>query len=154
MLALGRARRLLEPGALALVGALTCQPGAAGEVYQWQDASGRTVFSQQAPTGTKALKIQKQGGKPVSAASPTPATAPQASTAAVKPPPPAPLSEEDKAKLARGCEQAQTALKLLRENSRPRYIDEQGQRVYMTEAMKAERTADAERKAADYCREP
>jgi hypothetical protein len=63
-----------------------------------------------------------------------------------------PLTPEEQAKLKDACAQAKNALKLLQENNRPRYIDSNGQLGVMTEALKAERTADATRKAKDYCR--
>ena len=138
-------------GAVLLATALTSSTLPAGTVYQWKDAEGRTVFSQQAPADSKAVKVPKKTGQPTAAPAPRPAAiAPARQEAPPKAPPP--LSDEDKAKLARSCEQARTALRIMQEHGRSAYIDEQGQRVYMSPEMKAERTTDAERKAAEYCR--
>ncbi len=141
--------------ALSLAAALGSSVLHADTVYQWKDEQGRTVFSQRAPADSKAVKVPKKIGKPTAPASlpppvaPTRPAAPPAQASA-----PRPLSDEDKAKLARSCEQARTALRVMQEHGRSPYINEQGQRVYMSPEMKAERTADAERKAAEYCREP
>ena len=153
MLALGQSPRGLARG-IGLLALLACTSPPAGTVYQWKDANGRTVYSQQPPPDGNAVKVptkagtqgNAQGARPSpSGATPTPAAA---SEPAAKP-----LTEEERRKLAHACEQAREVLRLLGEKNRPRYIDEQGQRAYMSDGMKAERTADAERKAKDYCRD-
>ena len=122
-------------------------------VYQWKDEHGQTVFSQQPPGNAKATRVQTQAGKP--AADSNQRLADQRKQLA--PPPPVSKAEkqltpEEQLKLKDACAQAKNALKLLQENNRPHYIDGNGQLGVMTEALKAERTADAMRKANDYCR--
>jgi len=122
-------------------------------VYQWKDEHGQTVFSQRPPRNAEATRVQAQAGKP--AADSQQRLADQRKQLA--PPPPVsktekPLTPEEQLKLKDACAQAKNALKLLQENNRPHYIDSNGQLGVMTEALKAERTADATRKANDYCR--
>lgn len=147
-LSLPRLQRLFGVG-VAIV--LASNGAAAGSVYQWQDASGQTVYSQQPPPGGSSVKVPKKGGAPTSApnsaqASPAKPAAKAADEVDKQP------SAEDRRKLAQACEQAREVLRLLAENRRPRYIDAQGQRAYLTEEMKTERAADATRKAKEYCR--
>jgi len=125
----------------------------ADAVYQWKDEHGQTVFSQRPPPNAEATRVQAQAGKP--AADSQQRLADQRKQLA--PPPPVsktekPLTPEEQLKLKDACAQAKIALKLLQENNRPHYIDSNGQLGVMTEALKAERTADATRKATDYCR--
>ena len=114
-------------------------------VYQWKDQDGQTVFSQRPPENAKATRVQAHAGKP--AVDSNQRLADQRKQLA-----PSALTPEEQAKLKDACAQAKNALKLLQENSRPRYIDSNGQLGVMTEALKAERIADATRKANDYCR--
>lgn len=122
-------------------------------VYQWKDEHGQTVFSQRPPPNAEATRLNTQAGKP--AADSQQRLADQRKQLA--PPPPVSKAEkqltpEEQLKLKEACAQAKNALKLLQENNRPHYIDGNGQLGVMTEALKAERTADAMRKANDYCR--
>jgi hypothetical protein len=122
-------------------------------VYQWKDEDGQTAFSQRPPENAKATRVQAQAGKPAvdgdqRLADQRKQFAPSAPVSKAE----KPLTPEEQAKLKDACAQAKNALKLLQENNRPRYIDSNGQLGVMTEALKAERTADATRKAKDYCR--
>lgn len=153
MLALGGNTRRLT-GGIALVALLVSASLPADTVYQWKDANGRTVFSQQPPPDGNATKVPKKAGTPGNAASTRPSPSSAATTpAATSEPAAKPLTAEDEQKLAQACKQAREVLRLLGEKSRPRYLDDQGQRAYMSDEMKAERTADAERKAKEYCRQ-
>lgn len=147
---------LRHRGALPL--ALLCWitlPVSAQSAYRWQDETGETVFSQRPPAGIAATPVVARPGAASpdheellakdrqQFAPPTPAAPP-----APRPPPTA----EELAQLAEACAQAQGALGLLLEYSRPHYLDEQGQRAYMSESLQAERIVDARQKSAAYCR--
>jgi prophage tail gpP-like protein len=122
-------------------------------VYQWKDKDGQTVFSQRPPQNAKATRVQAHAGKPAVDSNQRLADQrKQLSPSAPASKAEKPLTPEEQAKLKDACAQAKNALKLLQENNRPRYIDSNGQLDVMTAALKAERIADAKRKANDYCR--
>ncbi len=142
----------------ALLWLLLCVVGlpvSAQSAYRWQDDTGQTVFSQHPPAGVSAVPVAAHPGT----ASPDHqallakdrqqfAPPPPAATPAPRPPP----TPKELAQLAEACAQAQGALSLLLEYSRPHYVDAQGQRAYMSESMQAERIVDAQQKSAAYCR--
>jgi hypothetical protein len=123
-------------------------------VYRWQDEHGNTVFSQRPPPGAVAEKVKPLGGKAASDSSKQLESARQQFAPPVPPKQPEKpeLTQEQVARKAGACEQARHALKLLEQNNRPRYVDESGKTAFMSESIKAERTADAEQKISEYCR--
>ncbi len=130
-------------------------PVSAQSAYRWQDDTGQTVFSQHPPAGVSAVPVAAHPGT----ASPDHQELLAKDRQQFAPPPPAappaprpPPTPKELAQLAQACAQAQGALRLLLEYSRPHYVDAQGQRAYMSESMQAERIADAKQKSAAYCR--
>lgn len=63
-----------------LLGILSCGTAAQAEVFRWVDANGRVVFSDQAPAGSKASKLNLPGIRPAPPVAAPVASAPSAAS--------------------------------------------------------------------------
>lgn len=154
---------------LAVAGLLLAAPVLAG-TWQWRDASGRMVYSDQPPPSSVPASRILRGPTPAQGAA-TQAASPATAAAA-----PAPRSwvekeqasrkraleceeaerkqgaeREQAARSARACEEARTALRTLESGQRMSYIDDKGERQVLDDAERARRAEAARQEIARSC---
>ncbi len=126
----------------------------AGQVYQWKDENGSTVFSERRPpAGRQAEIVNLKSGKPAADAAERLEKTRSLLAPPVKKQSPerTPLTPEQQEQRADACRQARQALEILQNTNRPRYEADDGQLIVMDDALKAARIADAEQKIGEYC---
>ncbi len=163
--------------AAVLLGALLLALPAAGGTWQWRDAAGRMVYSDQPPPpgvpATQILRAPAQGGSgsaPASAAAAPPSAAVQAPAAAA----PATWVEreqasrkrnlereeeerrqrearDESARAARSCQDARTALRTLESGMRISTVTAGGEREVIDEAERARRIDAARQEISRSC---
>jgi len=135
------------------------------QIYQYKDASGRTVYSDQPPPGG-AVKGRVVAGE-------SSATAPPAASNAVESPKSAPdrelefrkrqkeqqdaaakrqKEEADKAARAQDCERARRNLEIMESGERVAVRDEKGERVFLEDSQRAAETDRARKAVSELCR--
>lgn len=136
------------------------------QVYEYKDASGRTVYSDQPPTGAAARShtVIKEATKEAEAPAAVKAGAPQTSIAdrelefrkrqkelqeaTAK----ADKERLDKAARKDDCERAKKSLQLLESGERVAVRDDKGERAFMDDNQRAAEADRARKAVADLCR--
>lgn len=153
----------MKPYAL-LLATLLAPLAAHAQVYQYKDASGRMVYTDQPPAGTETSKVLSNNAASSSGAA--------GNTAA---PPPKNLADRemefkkrqkeqtelagksnkeaaDKAARKEECARAQKTVQLMESGERITGRDDKGERVYLDDSQRAAEADRARKAAADLCK--
>ena len=118
---------------------------ASAQVYEWRDAQGRRIFGDMPPPGVDARLIH--GSRPAATRQEVAPAEQQEDTEGVF----AAAERELAAQRARACAQAQAQIATLESDQRISRLDEQGERVFLSDEERAQELADTRRFIADNC---
>ena len=143
--------------ALSVGLALLCVTPAFAEIYKWTDENGNVVFSEKPPPDGKAEALKPRVGRaspPAAASGPAAAAEPQSDiTDASHGQAPEKLTPEQIARKRQNCENAKSQLADMQSAraNRLQYVNEQGERAFLTPEQREERTRKAREAIKEYC---